>query len=113
MLARQADPEGKRTIGVLTKVDTLRGMENDRWVKVLRGEREQLLHGYFVSHLEGLRAIMLKFRQRVSPTWTSCRQRSRSRRHGPKRSTFSSALVPGARLQTSRTDSAPRICLRL
>ena len=50
MLARQVDPDGKRTIGVLTKVDTLRGMENDRWVKVLRGEREQLLHGYFVSH---------------------------------------------------------------
>ena len=49
MLARGVDPERRRTIGVLTKVDTLRGLENDRWVKVLKGEREPLIHGYFVG----------------------------------------------------------------
>jgi hypothetical protein len=49
MLARDVDPKGDRTIGVLTKVDTLEEVERDHWVKVLRNEKQPLLHGYYVS----------------------------------------------------------------
>lgn len=48
-LAQEADSMGKRTIGVLTRVDTLRGREVDLWMKVLKNETQPLLHGYFVS----------------------------------------------------------------
>lgn len=49
LLAREADPEGKRTIGVLTKVDTLQSRtENDQWLKVVKNQREPLAHGYYV-----------------------------------------------------------------
>lgn len=48
--AREADPEGKRTIGVLTKVDMLVGVEDKtRWLDVLRNADKVLAHGYFVS----------------------------------------------------------------
>lgn len=51
LLASEVDPDGKRTIGVLTKVDTLQGREVDLWAKVLKNETEPLLHGYYVSTL--------------------------------------------------------------
>lgn len=50
-LARQADPEGKRTIGVLTKADTVEAGEENGWISVLRNEKNPLRHGYFVSAL--------------------------------------------------------------
>lgn len=52
LLANEVDPDGKRTIGVLTKVDTLQGREVDLWLKVLMNETEPLLHGYYVSCFE-------------------------------------------------------------
>lgn len=48
-MARKADPEGKRTIGVLTKADTVVTREDmNKWLKVLLGQEEPLAHGYYV-----------------------------------------------------------------
>ncbi|KAK4705700.1 hypothetical protein P7C70_g493, partial [Phenoliferia sp. Uapishka_3] len=52
-LAKEADPTGTRTIGVLTKADTLQDGEHSRWLKVLRGEVHQLSLGYFCTKLRG------------------------------------------------------------
>ncbi|KAK4705699.1 hypothetical protein P7C70_g495, partial [Phenoliferia sp. Uapishka_3] len=52
-LAREADPDGTRTIGVLTKADTLQEGEHEDWLKVLRGEDYQLRLGYFCTRLRG------------------------------------------------------------
>lgn len=50
LLAREVDPHGRRTIGVLTKVDTVRSKADiDIWLKVVMGLREPLAHGYYVS----------------------------------------------------------------
>ena len=49
-LARDVDPEGKRTIGVLTKVDRVQGQaDTNDWMKVIQGQKHQLAHGYYVS----------------------------------------------------------------
>jgi hypothetical protein len=49
-LARDVDPEGKRTIGVLTKVDRLQGRtESDLWLKVVKNQKDALTHGYYVN----------------------------------------------------------------
>ncbi|TFK84004.1 hypothetical protein K466DRAFT_239334 [Polyporus arcularius HHB13444] len=51
-IAKQADPEGLRTIGVLTKPDTLpTGSTKSRemWLDVIEGRRHQLKHGYFCT----------------------------------------------------------------
>ncbi|GAA5927851.1 uncharacterized protein JCM15063_006013 [Sporobolomyces koalae] len=52
-LAREADPEGKRTIGVLTKADTVQEGEHGRWLHILQGERAKLMNGYFATKLPG------------------------------------------------------------
>lgn len=51
-LAKQVDPSGQRTIGVLTKPDTLtvgavKSKEN--WLAVLEGHRFKTTHGYFCT----------------------------------------------------------------
>ncbi|EPQ53379.1 hypothetical protein GLOTRDRAFT_79497 [Gloeophyllum trabeum ATCC 11539] len=56
LLAKTADPEGKRTLGVITKPDTvLPGQTGlmERWKKVLQGDAEDhpLTHGYFCVRL--------------------------------------------------------------
>ncbi|KAG1745129.1 P-loop containing nucleoside triphosphate hydrolase protein, partial [Suillus paluster] len=55
-LARAADPDGKRTIGVLTKPDTLGvGAINQRrkWVEIIEGRSEEhtLRHGFYCVRL--------------------------------------------------------------
>ncbi|KAG1745120.1 P-loop containing nucleoside triphosphate hydrolase protein [Suillus paluster] len=55
-LARTADPDGKRTIGVLTKPDTLgAGAINQRrkWVEIIEGRSEdhKLRHGFYCVRL--------------------------------------------------------------
>ncbi|KAG1792765.1 P-loop containing nucleoside triphosphate hydrolase protein [Suillus plorans] len=55
-LARAADPDGKRTIGVLTKPDTLgAGAINQRkkWVEIIEGHSEdhKLRHGFYCVRL--------------------------------------------------------------
>ncbi|KAG8903486.1 hypothetical protein FRB99_003229 [Tulasnella sp. 403] len=48
-LAKQVDPKGRRTIGVLTKPDTLQSGEEQMWLNVLEGRRHPLLHGYYMT----------------------------------------------------------------
>ncbi|GJE98371.1 P-loop containing nucleoside triphosphate hydrolase protein [Phanerochaete sordida] len=48
-LARLADEEGLRTIGVLTKPDTIQRGEEDAWLRILEGASHPLKHGYFVT----------------------------------------------------------------
>ncbi|KAI3619394.1 hypothetical protein WG66_012775 [Moniliophthora roreri] len=51
-LARQVDPEGERTIGVMTKPDMIGpGSKKalDLWLEVIEGRRHPLLHGYYCT----------------------------------------------------------------
>ncbi|KAJ7223681.1 P-loop containing nucleoside triphosphate hydrolase protein [Mycena haematopus] len=50
-LALQEDPDGKRTIGVLTKPDILSTGSNMRnqWLDVIEGRKHPLNHGYFCT----------------------------------------------------------------
>jgi hypothetical protein len=48
--AREADPMGTRTIGVLTKADMLDDpVDLERWLDVVRNDEKTLRHGYYVS----------------------------------------------------------------
>ncbi|GAA5887898.1 hypothetical protein JCM6882_000791 [Rhodosporidiobolus microsporus] len=49
LLAQQADPEGKRTIGVLTKADLVQEGEFSGWLDMLEGRKNQLANGFFVT----------------------------------------------------------------
>ncbi|KAG8714550.1 hypothetical protein FRC08_011771 [Ceratobasidium sp. 394] len=46
-LAKQYDPQGKRTIGVLTKPDRIEKGEEQKWLGFIRGETEVLSKGWF------------------------------------------------------------------
>ncbi|PPR05458.1 hypothetical protein CVT24_008227 [Panaeolus cyanescens] len=46
-LAKEYDPEGKRTIGVLTKPDRIPLGEADRWISFIRNEREALENNWY------------------------------------------------------------------
>ncbi|PPQ82662.1 hypothetical protein CVT24_004200 [Panaeolus cyanescens] len=46
-LAKEHDPEGKRTIGVLTKPDRIPLGEADRWVSFIQNKRESLEDNWF------------------------------------------------------------------
>ncbi|TCD68938.1 hypothetical protein EIP91_009328 [Steccherinum ochraceum] len=51
-IAREADPTGKRTIGVLTKPDTLTSGaigERKQWLDVIEGRTHTTKHGYFCT----------------------------------------------------------------
>lgn len=51
-LAKQVDPSGRRTIGVLTKPDTLTAgavKSKENWLAVLEGRRDKTTHGYFCT----------------------------------------------------------------
>ncbi|KAH9937926.1 P-loop containing nucleoside triphosphate hydrolase protein [Epithele typhae] len=51
-LAKEADPSGERTIGVMTKPDTLSAgstKARDLWLEVLEGRRHPLRHGYYCT----------------------------------------------------------------
>ncbi|KAF8839213.1 hypothetical protein BDN67DRAFT_906024 [Paxillus ammoniavirescens] len=53
-LAREADPDGERTIGVLTKPDTLgEGAVSAKklWIDVIEGHQHALKHGYYCVRL--------------------------------------------------------------
>ncbi|KAF9525001.1 P-loop containing nucleoside triphosphate hydrolase protein [Crepidotus variabilis] len=46
-LAKEHDPDGKRTIGVLTKPDRIPLGEEANWLKFIRNEREPLVNNWF------------------------------------------------------------------
>ncbi|KAF3903239.1 Dynamin-1 [Dactylellina cionopaga] len=46
-MARKLGPN--RTIGALTKPDTVMDEEHDQWVRILQGKEHRLPHGYFVT----------------------------------------------------------------
>ncbi|KAI9058588.1 hypothetical protein FKP32DRAFT_1761416 [Trametes sanguinea] len=89
-LAHLADPEGLRTIGVLTKPDTLASgsKARDTWLEVLEGRRHPLLHGYYCTRqpddderAQGIsgasaREIEAKFFKKTKP-WSRCKNRER------------------------------------
>mmetsp|Transcript_88217 Transcript_88217/g.274196 ORF Transcript_88217/g.274196 Transcript_88217/m.274196 type:complete len:664 (+) Transcript_88217:81-2072(+) len=48
MIARKFDPEGKRTVGVLTKADLMqKGSAQQEWMAIMQNEKFKLRHGYF------------------------------------------------------------------
>lgn len=47
-MAREADPTGARTLGVLTKPDRVEEGVFDNWKPVLEGKEQKLHHGYYV-----------------------------------------------------------------
>lgn len=46
-LAREVDPEGKRTIGVLTKADRIADGDHGAWLDILKGKSQPLQLGYY------------------------------------------------------------------
>ncbi|KAF9234007.1 P-loop containing nucleoside triphosphate hydrolase protein [Melanogaster broomeanus] len=46
-LAKKYDPEGKRTVGVLTKPDRIQAGDEASWVKILRNETEPLANHWY------------------------------------------------------------------
>ena len=48
-IAKTLDPDGRRTVGILTKADRLPEGEEKTWMKILQNQQDryQLLHGYF------------------------------------------------------------------
>ncbi|KAJ8454305.1 hypothetical protein ONZ51_g13104 [Trametes cubensis] len=50
-LAKTYDPEGQRTIGVLTKPDRIPSGEEDGWLRYIRNQSEPLTHGWFSNRL--------------------------------------------------------------
>ncbi|CAB4416615.1 unnamed protein product [Rhizophagus irregularis] len=47
-LAKKADKQGLRTLGVLTKPDTIEEGTHDTWMKIMRGDAHRLALGYYV-----------------------------------------------------------------
>ncbi|KAI1783496.1 P-loop containing nucleoside triphosphate hydrolase protein [Ganoderma leucocontextum] len=56
-LARTYDPEGTRTIGVLTKPDRMEVGNEDNWIRRIRNQDEPLTHGWFSVKQPDSRAI--------------------------------------------------------
>ncbi|KAI9508373.1 hypothetical protein F5148DRAFT_979877, partial [Russula earlei] len=50
-LARTYDPDGRRTVGILTKPDRSPEAAHERWVRYISGEIEPLRHGWFCVKL--------------------------------------------------------------
>ncbi|KAI6167303.1 P-loop containing nucleoside triphosphate hydrolase protein [Pisolithus thermaeus] len=46
-LAKQFDPDGKRTVGVLTKPDRIPAGEEESWIKLIRNDVEPLANNWF------------------------------------------------------------------
>lgn len=59
-LARDADPSGKRTIGVLTRPDVIQPREHDRWLKMLSGGPPKLHYGYYAVRNPGTEQLLEK-----------------------------------------------------
>ncbi|KAH7883426.1 P-loop containing nucleoside triphosphate hydrolase protein [Phlebopus sp. FC_14] len=47
LLAKHYDPEGRRTVGVLTKPDRIQPGEEESWLRMIRNEREPLNNNWY------------------------------------------------------------------
>jgi hypothetical protein len=69
-MARAADKDGNRTIGVLTKADTIEPGTHSNWLKVLQGHNYPLRLGYYCvvnpSQVSRYR-ILLRQQGRLAP----------------------------------------------
>ncbi|KAI8978167.1 P-loop containing nucleoside triphosphate hydrolase protein [Trametes punicea] len=70
-LARAYDPDGLRTIGVLTKPDRIPAGEEDCWLRYIRNQDEPLVHGWFSVKQPDSRDIA------AGVTWSQARQNER------------------------------------
>ncbi|KAH7928504.1 hypothetical protein BV22DRAFT_1192754 [Leucogyrophana mollusca] len=90
-LARQEDPDGRRTIGVLTKPDMLGSgstKARELWVDVIEGRRHHLAHGYYCTRqpddaerAEGITSIQARASEatffRTTTPWSNLLQSHR------------------------------------
>ncbi|KAF8181827.1 P-loop containing nucleoside triphosphate hydrolase protein [Pholiota molesta] len=60
-LAKQYDPQGKRTIGVLTKPDRIPVGEENSWLPFIRDEKEQLENNWFCVKQPSSNELKLKW----------------------------------------------------
>lgn len=67
-LARQHDPEGKRTIGVLTKPDRIPAGEEAQWTRFIKNEYEPLDNGWFSVKQPSSKEL------KAGITWTDARR---------------------------------------
>lgn len=67
-IAQQHDPEGKRTIGVLTKPDRIPTGEEARWTRFVKNEYEPLDNGWFSVKQPGSNALQ------AGITWADARR---------------------------------------
>ncbi|KAI0782967.1 P-loop containing nucleoside triphosphate hydrolase protein [Abortiporus biennis] len=70
-LTKQYDPEGKRTVGVLTKPDRIPSGEEDRWLRFIRNEYESLDNGWFSVKQPDTKALQ------AGITWSEARAAER------------------------------------
>lgn len=70
-MAKQFDPDGQRTIGVLTKPDRIPVGEEDHWMRFVRDEAEHLSNGWFVVK----QPATVDLQQGI--TWEEARERER------------------------------------
>lgn len=56
-LARDADPSGERTIGVLTRADVIQPREHGPWFRMLAGEAHKLQYGYYAVRNPGTQEL--------------------------------------------------------
>ncbi|KAG6862119.1 hypothetical protein C0995_005931 [Termitomyces sp. Mi166 len=90
-LARQEDPDGRRTIGVMTKPDMLTSgstKARELWLDIIEGRRHPLVHGYYCTRQpddaerannitsEGARAAESKFFSTTAP-WSTSKHKDR------------------------------------
>ncbi|KIM36796.1 hypothetical protein M413DRAFT_13760 [Hebeloma cylindrosporum] len=67
-LAKKFDPEGKRTLGVLTKPDRIPKGEESSWFSFIRNEKEPLKNGWFCVKQPDSEALKAKI------TWSKARE---------------------------------------
>ncbi|KAK0196875.1 P-loop containing nucleoside triphosphate hydrolase protein [Armillaria mellea] len=90
-LARKQDPQGRRTIGVLTKPDMLTVGSTkalDLWLDVIEGRRHPLAHGYYCTRQpddkdreESITPEQARAKEKLffetTPPWSKCTQQKR------------------------------------
>ncbi|KAI0060571.1 hypothetical protein BV25DRAFT_945522 [Artomyces pyxidatus] len=66
-LARRYDPEGKRTVGVLTKPDRIPKGTEKKWLDYVRGEKDSLVCGWYAVKQPDSESL------RLGTTWAQAR----------------------------------------